>query len=52
MPSLDEATYNNATSRELWRIPSPAGAGELQVAGLKKLREMTRNVLLHKFQCV
>jgi hypothetical protein len=30
-----EAPYNNATSRVLHRIPSPAEAGEFQTAGLK-----------------
>ena len=30
-----EAPYNNATSRELRRIPPPAGDGGFQVTGLK-----------------
>ena len=31
-----EAPCNNATSRELQRIPPPAGAGGFQVAGLTR----------------
>jgi hypothetical protein len=34
LAELSRKVEDNATSRELWRIPPPAGAGGFQVAGL------------------